>query len=134
MSKLFGSNLNLTGLDLGAHLGGRDALNSAAHGGAGAEDLTNSPRKILGQRSVTNLTGNLDNLIKGQVSVVLDVLLLFAVTGGLLQGLDNVAGGARLDLKSGNTVGDGQLDTDTQTLVVLGLLGNVFLDLLGGLE
>ena len=80
---------------------------------------------------MTHLAGNLSDLIKSQVSVMLDVLLLLAITSGLLKGLDDVASSGGLNLKGGNTVGNGQLNANTKTLVVLGLLGDVFLNLLG---
>lgn len=82
---------------------------------------------------MTNLAGNLNNLIKSKITVMLDVLLLLAVTGGLLEGLDDIASSGGLNLKGGNTVGNGQLNADTKALVLLGLLGNIFLNLLGGL-
>lgn len=65
--------------------------------------------------------------------MMLDVLLLLAITSGLLKSLDDVAGSGGLNLKGSNTVGNGQLDADTKTLVFLGLLGNIFLNLLSGL-
>lgn len=133
MISMYG-NSEFSRLDLSANVAGRGSLDGAAHGGAGTEDLAHSPSQILGKRAVTNLTGNLNNLIESQVAVMLDVLLLLAITGGLLEGLDDVAGRAGLDLEGGHTVSDGQLDTDTEAFVVLGLLGNVFLDLLGGLH
>jgi hypothetical protein len=126
-------NLNLTSLNLGAHIRGRETLDGAAHGIAGAENLADGAGEILGKGAVANLAGNLNNLIESQVTVMLDVLLLLAITGGLLKSLDDVAGSGGLDLKGSNTVGNGQLDADTKTLVLLSLLGNIFLNLLGGL-
>lgn len=126
-------NLNFTSLDLGAHIGGGEAFDGASHGGAGTEDLTDSAGEILGEGAMANLASNLNNLIEGEVTVMLDVLLLLAITGGLLKGLDDVASGGGLNFKGGDTVSNGQLDTDTKTLVLLGLLGNIFLNLLGGL-
>ena len=61
------------------------------------------------------------------------VLLLLAVTRRLLQALDNAAGRGGDGLDGGDTVGDGDLATDAQALVLLGGLGNVVLDLFGRL-
>jgi len=83
---------------------------------------------------MTNLAGNLNDLIKSQISVMFNVLLLLAITSGLFKGLDDVTGSGGLNFNGGNTVGNGELNTDTETLIILGLLGNVFLNLLGGLQ
>ena len=65
---------------------------------------------------------------------VLTVLDLLAVTRGLLEGLDNEGGSAGNDGDGGVTVLDGQADSDPQTLHLLGGLGDIITDLLGGLE
>ena len=59
---------------------------------------------------------------------MLDVLLLLAVSRGLLEGLDNEgrSGGDDRDLSL--TVLDGELDGDTETLPVAGGLGDIFTD------
>lgn len=130
---LFRGNGKLTRLNLSANVAGRGTLNAAAHRRAGTKNLTNSSGQILSQRTVTNLAGNLNNLIKGKVTVMLNVLLLLTITWWLLQGLDDVTGSGRLDFEGGNTVANGKLDTDTETLIILGFLGNIILNLLGGL-
>jgi hypothetical protein len=60
---------------------------------------------------------------------VLDVLLLLAVTRGLLESLDDEGRSGGNDGDSGLTVLDGQLDCDTETLPVAGGLGDIFTDL-----
>lgn len=62
---------------------------------------------------------------------VLDVLLLLAVTRGLLEGLDDQGRGRGNDRDSSLTVLDGELDSNTETLPVTSVLGNIFTDLLG---
>ena len=62
------------------------------------------------------------------------VLLLLAVTRGLLKTLDDQAGSGGHGLNSGHTVGNRQLDNQTQALVVHGGLGDIILNLLGGLQ
>jgi hypothetical protein len=65
---------------------------------------------------------------------VLHVLLLLAVSDGLLEGTDDEGRGGGNDGADGLTVLDGELDGDLETLPVSGGLGNVFSDLLGGLQ
>ena len=90
------------------------------------------------------------DVLHGDVTVVLDVLHLLAVTVGLLQSLDNQGSGGGADsnlikvfLKHlvfletiySNlclSVLDSELDGDLETLPVAGGLGNVVSDLLGG--
>lgn len=75
---------------------------------------------------------NLNDLVKRDGLGVLDVLLLLAVTRGLLQGLDDQGRGRGNDRDGGLTVLDGEADGDTETLPVTGGLGDIFTDLLGG--
>ena len=63
----------------------------------------------------------------------LTVLLLLAVTGRLLQGLDDKRGSRWNDRNRGLTVLDGELDSDLQSFPVLSALSNIFTNLLGGL-
>jgi len=63
---------------------------------------------------------------------VLDVLLLFAVTRRLLEGLDDERRSRGDDRDGGLTVLDGELDRDTETFPVTSGLGDIFTDLLGG--
>lgn len=64
--------------------------------------------------------------------MVLNVLFLLAVTGGFLESLDDQTGSRGFQLDSGNTVGDSELDAQTETLVFEGGLGDIVLNLLGG--
>lgn len=63
---------------------------------------------------------------------MLDVLDLLAVTWGLLEGLDNEGGRRGNNVNSGLTILNGQTNGDLKTFPVLGGLGNVVTDLLGG--
>ena len=74
---------------------------------------------------------DLDDLVERDGLGVLDVLLLFAVTRGLLEGLDDQRGGGGNDRDGGLTVLDGQADGDAETLPVASGLGDIFTDLLG---
>lgn len=104
----------------------------ATHAGAGSQDLTDGAAELTGKGLAAHLAGNINNLIQGQVTVMLNVLFLLTITRGLLQGLDDHAGSAGLHLKGGNTVGNSELNTDTEALVVKSGLGNIILDLLSG--
>lgn len=63
---------------------GRLTLNGATYRLGGTQNLTNGSRERLCVRLVAHLAGNSDNVIQSQVSTVLDILLLLAITGGLL--------------------------------------------------
>ena len=104
----------------------------STHRRASTQDFQNGTLEFTSQGLGTGLASNIQDLIHAQVTVVLDVLFLLAVTGGLLEGLDDQASGRGLEFDGGDTVGDGQLDADTQALVFKGGLGDVVLDLLGG--
>ena len=64
---------------------------------------------------------------------MLTVLDLLAVTGGLLERLDDEGGSTGNDGDDGVTVLDGQADGDPEALHLLGGLGDIITDLLGGL-
>jgi hypothetical protein len=124
-------DLNLAGLDVVGDGLGAAAVDLAAGGESSSEDLLDGTLKVLGHGLEPHGAGNGDDLIERNALGVLDVLLLLAVPGGLLEGLDDQrrSGG---DNRDGSlTVLDGQLDSDAQTLPVTGSLGDIFTDLLG---
>lgn len=109
--------LNLASLD-----GVRDALGAAtvdlAAGGEGsADDLEDGALKGLGHGLVAHDTANLNDLVKRDGLGVLNVLLLLAVTRGLLEGLDDQGRGGGNDRDGGLTVLDGQADGNAETLL-----------------
>ena len=59
---------------------------------------------------------------------MLDVLLLLAVSGRLLEGLDDEGGGRGDDGDGGLAVLDGELDGDAEALPVARRFGDVFTD------
>jgi hypothetical protein len=73
------------------------------------------------------------DLVKGNVAGVGNVLLLLAVTGGLLERLDDERRGRGDDRNRSLTVLDRELDGHAETLPVTGRLGDVLSDLLGRL-
>lgn len=131
-ANLLGRDGNLTRLNLGSHGLGRHSVDGAAHRVASTQNFLDSTRQVTSQRLVANLAGNINHSLQRQVTVVLNVLLLLAVTGWLLQGLDDHAGSGRQDLDRGSAVLHGQLDADAQASVFGGGLDNVIVDLLGG--
>lgn len=113
---------------------GGTAVDGASNGLGGTEDLLDTTGEVLGHGLVGHLAGNVVDLVDGNVARVDDVLLLLAVTDGLLEGLDDEGRGGGNNRGGSLTVLDGELDGDTETLPVAGGLGNVFSDLLGGLR
>lgn len=89
--------------------------------------------QFASHRAGSHHSGNADNFIEGDVTVVLDVLDLLTIAWWFLQGLYD-QGSSRWDNRDGSlSVLDGQAHGDLQTLPVSSGLGNVVTDLLGGL-
>jgi hypothetical protein len=122
-------DLNLAGLDVVGDVLGAAAVNLAASGESSSEDLLDGTLEVLGHGLEPHGAGNVDDLIERNALGVLDVLLLLAVTRGLLEGLDDEGGSGGNDGDGGLTVLDGQLDSDTETLPVTSGLGDIFTDL-----
>lgn len=108
------------------------AVDSGTDRLGGTKDLLDGTGQLLGERLGSHGSGNLNDLLQGDVSVVLDVLVLLSVTRGLLESSDDQRRGRGDDGHGGLSVLDGQLDGDTDTLVSLGGLGNILTNLLGG--
>jgi hypothetical protein len=107
------------------------AVNSAANRESSTKDFLDGTLKLTSEGLVAHSTGDLNNVIKSDVTRVLDVLLLLAITRGLLESLDDQGRGGGNNGDLSLTVLDGQLNSDTETLPVSSTLGNVFSDLLG---
>lgn len=147
--------VNLASLDVIANILGAATIDLAANRESGTEDLKDGTLELLGKRTVLHDACDVENLIKSNGLGVLDVLLLLAVTRGLLEGLDDKGRGGGNNRDSGLTVLDGESDRDTETLLqisktrvsnlrprtesfdraisypVTSVLGNVFTNLLG---
>jgi hypothetical protein len=98
---------------------GAASVNLAADAERGAEDLLHSTLERFGERLVLHGTGDLDDLVEGYRLRVLDVLLLLAVSGRLLESLDDKSRCSRDNGDSGLTVLDGELHRDTKTLLLI---------------
>jgi hypothetical protein len=129
---LLGGNVNLASLDVVGDVLGAAAVNTATNRESGTEDLKDGTLELLSQRTVAHGAGDLDDVIERDRLGVLDVLLLLAVTRGLLEGLDDQRGSGGHNGDGGLTVLDGETDGHTETLPVTSVLGDIFTDLLGG--
>ena len=69
---LLGGDGNIALLDPAGHLAGRNALDHASHGGAGAEHLEQRTLELAGHGLGAVLAGNIDNLVQGEAPVMLD--------------------------------------------------------------
>jgi hypothetical protein len=118
--------VNLAGLDIVADILGAAAVDLAANGKGSTEDLEHGSAELLGERAVAHDAGDVDDLLQRDRLGVLNVLLLLAVTRGLLQGLDDKRRSRGDDGDGGLTVLDGELDSDTETFPVTSGLGNIF--------
>ena len=124
-------DLVVTAVDEALDGAGSHAVDSAANRLAGAEDLLAGASEGGSHGAGTHDAGNADEVVLGDVAVVLDVLLLLLVTDGLVEGLDDESGSAGDDLDGGLTVLHDELAGDTETLPVLGSLGDIITDLFG---
>ena len=103
----------------------RLTIDGASDGLSGTQDLLHDSGQLLGLGSGPHGPGGVDDVIHGDVAVVLDVLDLLPVPGRLLEGLDDQGGGGGHHADLGLTVLDGQLDGDLQALPVPSCLGDV---------
>ena len=98
---------------------GAAAIDLAADTVGGSQNFLHVTLEGLGEGLELHDTGDLDDLIEGYRLGVLDVLLLLAVSRGLLQGLNDQGGGGGNDGDSGLTVLDGELNGDTEALLLV---------------
>ena len=129
---LIGRDLESSLRDLSLQVARIFSVDRASDGRAGSEDFLDGTREGLGAGAGSHLPGNIDNLVEGDVSIVLDVLGLLPVPGGLLQSADDQGGSRRNNIDDGITILDGELDRDLQSLPVLGGLGDIVSNLLWG--
>lgn len=155
MEYLFIGNFNLSRSNLLANVLWRLTINRAPNRESSSQNFPDSSAQLLGKGLEAHLAGNFDDLVEGEVTGVLDyvngvireailgqsqcavrsrtVLFLLTVSWGFLQRLDNQGGGTGENLDSRLTVLDHQSHGNPETLPVLGRLGDIFTDLLGGL-
>jgi len=112
-----GHTIDLASLNSIADSLGALAINLAANGESSAENLLDAALEVLGEGLELHGPCNLDNLVEGDRLVVLDVLLLLAVTRRLLERPDDERRGSGDDRDGGLTVLDGELDGHAETLL-----------------
>jgi hypothetical protein len=122
-------DLNLARLDVVGDVLGAAAINLATCAESSSENLLDGTLQVLGHGLESHGAGNVDDLIERNALGVLDVLLLLAVAGGLLEGLDDERRSGGNNGNGSLTVLNGQLDRDAETLPVTGGLGDIFTDL-----
>jgi len=125
-------NFDLAFVDLVDDVMRRLAVDGAADGLRGAEDLLDGTFQLPRHGTLPHDAGDVDDLVEGDVAAVLDVLDLLAVTWGLLEGADEQSGGAGDNAHSCLTILDGQFDRDAETFPVLSGFGDVVTDLFRG--
>jgi hypothetical protein len=108
------------------------AVNGATDTVASAQELSADAGEVLGHRSLSHGSGGSQNIVPGDVTVVLDVLDLLSVTWWLLEGLDDQGRGAWHNGDLSLSVLDGQFDSNFQAFPLLGVLADVVTDLLWG--
>merc|ERR1711953_43105 len=96
------------------------AVNGASNRLSCSKDFLDSSGQVLGDGTWPHNTCSAEDVIHGDVTVVLDVLDLLPVTWRLLQGLDDEGSGGGDDGNGSLPVLDGQLDGDLETFPVLG--------------
>merc|ERR1711970_1467605 len=104
----------------------RFAVDGAADGLSGAQDLLNGAFQLTSHGSLLHDAGNVDDFFEWNISAVLDVLDLLAVTRRFLESTDEKSRGAGNDADGSLTVLDRQLDGDAETFPVLGGFGSDF--------
>lgn len=112
--KTFILTLNLSSLNIVAHRLRTPSINLTPNTVSRSQHLLDGALQLLRHRLEPHLPGNLDDLVQGDALRVLDVLLLLAVSRGLLQGFDNEGRGRGNDGDGGLTVLDGETDCDAQ--------------------
>lgn len=117
LSLIWSLTLDLASFDIITDSLGAPSINLATSAESSSENLENSSLELLSQRLLPHLAGNLDDLIKRNGLGVLDVLLLLAVSGRLLQGLDDEGGSRGNNRDGGLTVLDGETDGNTETFL-----------------
>lgn len=111
--------VNLTRSDRILDRLGALSVNLATDAEGGAQDLLDDTLQGLGETLEAHGASDLDDLVQADRLVVLDVLLLLAVAGRLLEGADHEGGGGRDNRHGGLTVLDGELAGDAQTLLLV---------------
>jgi len=96
---------------------------------SGAQYLLHCSLELLGNGSMTHLTGDIYNLLKAQITAVSHILHLFSVSLWLLQLTDDEHGGRWNNIDFGHSILDGELAGDLQAFVLCRCSAYVFTNL-----
>ena len=77
--------VNVTAVDAVNDVMGLLSVDGASHGLGRAQDLLHDAAKVLGHGPGSHDSGGIDDVVHGDVAVVLDILHLLTVTWGLLK-------------------------------------------------
>ena len=124
-------DLDLASINLLLDVLGGLALDIAAYGKSGTEDLLDSADEVSSVGLGAHDLGNLADLVHGELASVGHVLHLLPVTRRRLESLEDEDGGGVDDADLALLVLDLDLDGNFHALVALGSLHDVFADLLG---
>ncbi|EEQ38551.1 60S ribosomal protein L12 [Clavispora lusitaniae ATCC 42720] len=105
-------------------------VNTTADRLSSTQDFLGDRSQSLTERLLSHLSGNFKDLVQRNVTAVLNVLFLLSVSWWFLQSSDDKRRGRWNNGGSGLSVLNSQLDSDLNTLEVLGGLSNVFTNLL----
>merc|ERR1719351_198903 len=106
-------------------------MNSATNGLRRSQDFFDDTRQVSGHGPRSHDPSGAQDIIHGDVTVMLNVLDLLAVTWRLLQSLNDKCGCTRYHIHFSLTVLDSQSDGNFQAFPVLGGLGDVITNLFG---
>ena len=125
-------DIELAGINIGSDILRALSVDGAAEGDTGSEDFLDGSLELDGHTLGAKLLGNIDNVSKLEVAVVLHVLLLLSVAGTLLESLNDEGSGSGQDGDEALSVLDHHFDLNLNSAPVSSSLLNIFTDLLGG--
>ena len=107
-------------------------VNSATNGLRRSQDFFDDTSQVSGHGPGSHGPSSAQDIIHGDVAIVLDVLDFLAVTWRFLKSLNDESGSTRYHIHFGLTVLDGPSYGDFQAFPILGCLGDVITNLFGG--
>ena len=96
---------------------GRLAINLATNTVCSTKDFFDSTLQILGKGLVAHGPSDLDDLVESDRLVVLDILLLLAITRGLFESLNDERRSGRNNRDRSLAILDGELDSYAQAFL-----------------
>jgi hypothetical protein len=128
--RLFEGAIEYTCVNINLHILSRLTVDCASDRERSSQNLLQSSLESSGLRLESHGSGDVENLIAGEVTVVLDVLGLLAISEGLLELLNDERSIVRNEFDGSLSVLNGQLSCNSDTFPVHGSLLDVFSNLL----